>query len=87
MSNDAPVSYRGCEIFIGPDHRGRKQLWVSIPGHSGTERFACNTIEDGKAAVDAHFDYQEKANNRWTAIGVLLAGALAILILFGLGAS
>lgn len=87
MSNDDSVSYRGCEIFIGPDHRGRRQLWVSIPGYSGTERFACHTIEDGKAAIDAHFDRQENANTRWNIVGVLLAGGVAIVILLGLGAS
>ena len=84
MSNEEKLSYRGCEIFIGPDHRGRKQLWVSIPGHSGTERFACSTIEDGKAAIDAHFDYQTNANSRWSTIGVILVGGVAVFILLTL---
>lgn len=87
MSTNGPVSYRGCEIFIGPDHRGRKQFWVSIPGRYGAERFACHTIEDGKAAIDAHFDaHSDNMNSRWAVVGILVAGGVLLVILLGLGA-
>lgn len=86
MMQDETVMYRGAKIFRGPDHRGRKQLWVSIPSQSGNARFACHSVEDGKAAIDAHLDgYSPAVSNRWTAVGAAVAGVVLLVVLFGLG--
>ena len=89
MSNDDFVVYRGCKIFIGPDHRGRRQYWVSIPGHTGAQRFACHTIDDGKAAIDAHFAGQSEGGDRsvGSVVGALVAGLILVALLIALAAT
>ena len=89
MSDDDYVVYRGCKIFTGPDHRGRRQFWVSIPGHTGAQRFACHTIQDGKAAIDAHFASQSGDGSRSVSsiIGTLIAGLILVVLLLALAAT
>lgn len=86
MPDDKIVLYRGCKIFTGPDHRGRRQLWVSIPGHIGAQRFACHTIEDGKAAIDAHLDNQSDGDQRsiGSIIGTIFAGLIIVALLLAM---
>lgn len=86
MSDERIVTYRGCKIFPGPDHRGRRQLWVSIPGHIGAQRFACHTVEDGKAAIDAHLDNHTGGNERsiGSLVGTVAAGLIIVALLLAM---
>ena len=52
--NESEISYRGCKIYKGLDHRGRTQWWISVPGRQGNLQLACNSVEDGKASIDEH---------------------------------
>ena len=89
MADDDIVNYRGCKILAGPDHRGRRQLWVSIPGHTGVQRFACHTVEDGKAAIDAHFASQTGQGERKisSVVSAVIAGVILVALLLALAAT
>lgn len=84
--SDNDVQYRGCRIYKGPDHRGRTQWWISIPSRQGALQYACNSLEDGKAAVDEHLAKQS-GDRRDMMVPVALVLLLAVLVaaFFGAG--
>ena len=84
--NDSEVEYRGCKIYKGLDHRGRTQWWISIPRPQGTLQYACNSVEDGKSAIDEHLAGAD-SNRRDMLVPVSLVLLLAGLVaaFFGAG--
>ena len=85
---DSEVSYRGCKIYKGLDHRGRTQWWISIPRRQGELQYACNSVEDGKASIDAHLS-ENGSDRRDLTVPVSLALLLVAFIaaFYGIGRS
>ena len=80
---ETEITYRGCRIYKGPDHRGRTQWLVSVPTRLGNIEKACNSVEDGKILIDAHLSATEHNRNDLTvpfALVLLLAIFVAVFL-------